>query len=207
VTESLAFVLLLILAAVVILVLIIMYVRLQAQTTDRAHQLTEFRTRAQGFESQLSARTHEFEQLQSQFNNRVQQLFVTWREREIESVREHLAKVVMSEARNAFQKWQMETEANIRADAIKRSSAVVAGQVTEHLIPYMGVFPYNPKDARFLGAPIDLIIFDGMSEGDLRGIIFLEVKTSTSTLSTRERRIRDAVVTGRVTWQELRIGG
>jgi predicted Holliday junction resolvase-like endonuclease len=90
-------------------------------------------------------------------------------------------------------------------DAIRRSSAVVSGKVTEHLAPYIGVFPYNPKDVRFLGAPIDLIVFDGLSEGDLHQIIFLEVKTNTSNLSTRERRIRDVVVARQVAWRELRV--
>lgn len=114
-------------------------------------------------------------------------------------------KLAQDDARNALNRWQRETEERIRADAIKRSTAVVAGQVTEHLIPHMGLFPYNPKDARFLGAPVDLIVFEGMSEGDVRQVIFLEVKTNSSTLSTRERRIRDAIVEGRVAWQELRI--
>jgi predicted Holliday junction resolvase-like endonuclease len=134
-------------------------------------------------------------------------MFTSWRDRELEAVREQLKKAVFEEARNAFQSWQMETEANIRADAIRRSSAVVSGKVTEHLTPYIGAFPYNPQDVRFLGAPIDLIVFDGLSEGDLRGIIFLEVKTNTSNLSTRERKIRDAIQARKVAWQEFRVGG
>jgi predicted Holliday junction resolvase-like endonuclease len=88
--------------------------------------------------------------------NLAQRQFTAWRDREIQDIREQLHKSIMEQARGAFQQWQMETEAYIRADAIKRSSAVVSGKVTEHLMPYMGILPYNPKDARFLGAPIDL---------------------------------------------------
>lgn len=95
----------------------------------------------------------------------------------------------------------------IRADAVRRSSAVVSGKVTEHLAPYMAAFPYDPKDARFLGTPVDLIVFDGMSEDSLREIVFLEIKSGSSTLSTRERRIRDAVMERRVAWREFRVGG
>ena len=95
----------------------------------------------------------------------------------------------------------------IRADAVRRSSAVVSGKVTEHLAPYMAAFPYDPKDARFLGTPVDLIVFDGMSEDSLREIVFLEIKSGSATLSTRERRIRDAVLARRVVWREFRVGG
>lgn len=98
-------------------------------------------------------------------------------------------------------------ETAIRADAVRRSSAVVSGKVTEHLAPYMAAFPYDPKDARFLGTPVDLIVFDGMSEDSLREIVFLEIKSGSATLSTRERRIRDAVMARRVAWKEFRVGG
>lgn len=98
-------------------------------------------------------------------------------------------------------------EGEIRADAVRRSSAVVSGKVTEHLAPYMAAFPYDPKDARFLGTPVDLIVFDGMSEDSLREIVFLEIKSGSATLSTRERRIRDAVLARRVVWREFRVGG
>lgn len=199
-SQALVFTFLLTLALLAIVVLIVRCIRLEAQIGRRSDALERVQT-------QLTDSTHAFQDLQAHFNNQLQQAFTTWRDRELESVREQLKRAVFEEARNAFQAWQMETEANIRADAIKRSSAVVSGKVTEHLTPYIGTFPYNPQDVRFLGAPIDLIVFDGLSEGDLRGIIFLEVKTNTSNLSTRERRIRDAIQARRVAWQEFRVGG
>ena len=176
---SIVLVLLLAVAVVVLLVIVVKYVQLHAQLN----------------------------QLQAQLNDRAQQQFAAWRDRELDAVRAQLRQAAQFEARTALERWQMETEANIRTDAIRRSSSVVSGKVTEHLAPYLGLFPYNPKDVRFLGAPIDLIVFDGMNEDDLREIIFLEVKTNTGSLSTRERRIRDAVLARRVAWRELRIGG
>jgi len=98
-------------------------------------------------------------------------------------------------------------EGEIRADAVKRSSAVVTGKVTEHLAPYMAEFPYDPRDARFLGTPVDLVVFDGMSEDALRQIVFLEIKSRDGALSARERRIREAVLEGRVAWKEFRVKG
>jgi predicted Holliday junction resolvase-like endonuclease len=94
----------------------------------------------------------------------------------------------------------------LRLDAVQRSQAVTAGKVYEQLVPYLPDFPFNPKDVRFLGTPVDLVVFDGLSEGAVRRIVFVEVKTSTSDLSTRERRVRDAVYARRVEWSELRAG-
>ena len=51
------------------------------------------------------------------------------------------------------------------------------------------------------------MVFDGLDEGEVRRIVFVEVKTGGATLSTRERRIRDAIRSGAVEWRELRLGG
>ena len=91
-----------------------------------------------------------------------------------------------------------------RKDAVLRSRAVIAGQVVEQLTPYLPSFPYNPKDARFLGSPVDLVVFDGLDEGALRRVVFVEVKTSGAKLTPRERAVREAVQGGQVEWLELR---
>src|SRR5438552_1901592 len=145
-------------------------------------------------------------QLQSQLNQRVQLQVDAWRSRELDAARSQLRQMAQAEAGVALERWRIEQEVIIRADAIRRSSAVVSGKVTEHLAPYMVTFPYNPKDARFLGTPVDLIVFDGMNEDALREIIFLEVKSRSSSLTARERQIRDAVVARRVVWKEFRVG-
>lgn len=130
----------------------------------------------------------------------------SWKERELEEIRAQLWRTAQSQADAWLERWRVEAEGEIRADAVRRSSAVVSGKVSEHLAPYMDAFPYNPKDARFLGTPVDLLVFDGLSEDDLREIVFLEIKSGGSTLTTRERRVRDAVLTRRVSWKEFRVG-
>lgn len=75
----------------------------------------------------------------------------------------------------------------------------------EQLLPILPDFPFHPRDARFLGAPVDLVIFDGLDAGQLQRIVFVEVKTGGSGLSKRERQVRDVVQAGRVTWQEIRV--
>ncbi len=108
-------------------------------------------------------------------------------------------------AQNAFEQWKDAHEERIRQDAIDRSRAVIAGQVTEHLVPYLPGFRFNPKDARFIGSPVDIVVFDGLDEGaEDVSVVFLEIKTGGATLSGRERRIREAIRAGRVGWEEIR---
>jgi predicted Holliday junction resolvase-like endonuclease len=104
-----------------------------------------------------------------------------------------------------FLVWKARYTAIIREDAVQRSQAITAGKVHEQLIPYLPAFPYNPKDVRFLGSPIDLVVFDGLAEGRLRRIVFVEVKTGGSGLTSRERFVRDVVQAGDVEWAELRV--
>lgn len=104
-------------------------------------------------------------------------------------VQEHLAKA----------------EKHLRADAIKKSTAVVKGKVAEQLVPFGTEFGYNPRNARFLGSPIDLLVFAGLTEGELDKVVFIEVKTGKSRLSRRERQLRDVIDAGEVYWEELRV--
>ena len=106
----------------------------------------------------------------------------------------------------AFIVWRAKHAGAIRADAVARSLAVTVGKVSEQLVPYLPGFGYNPKDARFLGSPVDFVVFDGLDAGALRRVVFLEVKTGAAALSTRERQIRDAIESGRISWDELRVG-
>lgn len=104
-----------------------------------------------------------------------------------------------------FERWKTEYTKAVRRDAVLRSQAATVGKVSEQLVPYFPQFQWNPKDARFLGSPLDLIIFDGLSEGCVERIVFVEVKTGSSSLSSRERLVREAVMQRRVEWREMQL--
>jgi len=93
---------------------------------------------------------------------------------------------------------------NTRKNAVLQSRAVSRGQMYEQLVPYLPEFQFNPKDAQFLGRPVDFVVFDGLDDGDLRRIVFVEVKTGASKLTPRERLVRDAIRDGRVEWTQIR---
>lgn len=94
-----------------------------------------------------------------------------------------------------------------RADSVSRSQSVVSGKALEVLAPLLPGFEFNPRDARFLGSPVDLVVFDGLTDGTVRSVCFVEVKSGRASLTARERTVRDAVADGRVSWHVLRLPG
>jgi predicted Holliday junction resolvase-like endonuclease len=103
--------------------------------------------------------------------------------------------------------WKWRYTRAVRRDAVLRSEAVTTGKISEQLLPFFPEFRFNPRDARFLGAPVDFVVFDGLAEGAVRRVVFVEVKTGGGRLSARERLVREAVEAGRVGWLELHAGG
>ena len=111
-----------------------------------------------------------------------------------------------------FRQTWAEQESSIRKDAADRSRYVLKGKIAEHMIPMVPeVFKHNPSDARFIGAPIDYLIFDGYTEvkdGDSTKqitVILADIKTGDASLNRTERRIKEAVEQGRVRWETIRI--
>ncbi len=93
-----------------------------------------------------------------------------------------------------------------RKHAIAQSRAVLSGQVSEQWLPFFPDFPFNPSEARFLGAPVDMVVFDGLDQTDGPvQLYFLEIKTAKSALTQRQKRIREAIQAGRVHWKEIRL--
>jgi predicted Holliday junction resolvase-like endonuclease len=96
-------------------------------------------------------------------------------------------------------------EAQIRKEAIKKSRSVLEGKFKEQLAPLLPEFRYSPTDARFLGSPIDFIIFDGLCENGLGEVVFIEVKTGKSQLSERERMLKEVIDAKKVRYEILRL--
>ena len=56
-----------------------------------------------------------------------------------------------------------EAEDRIREEALRRGRATLKGRVAEQVVPFLEEFRYNPSNAKFIGSPIDYVIFDGLS--------------------------------------------
>ncbi|RLG21474.1 hypothetical protein DRN74_02800 [Candidatus Micrarchaeota archaeon] len=105
-----------------------------------------------------------------------------------------------------FALWLKRYEKEVREEAVKKSRAVLGGKFAEQMAAYLPGFDYDPTEARFIGSPIDFVVFDGLAKGDLKKIVFVEVKTGSSSLSARENAVKNAVKNKRVEWKEMRIG-
>lgn len=86
-----------------------------------------------------------------------------------------------------------------RLASLKQSQATRHGQTLEQFAPLLEGWPWDPKGFRFLGAPVDGVQFTD------DGVVFVEIKTGRSTLNAVQRRIREQVEAGRVSWREIRL--
>jgi predicted Holliday junction resolvase-like endonuclease len=101
--------------------------------------------------------------------------------------------------------WKKIEEEKIRRDAIERSARTLSGKTLEKLVPFLDKFPYDPHDIRWLGDPIDFVIFDGYSTGDPEKIVLCEVKSGDSTLSKNQKKIKEIVENKKIKWEEIKI--
>jgi len=97
--------------------------------------------------------------------------------------------------------WQKEKEL-AQKQAINQSRAVLGGKFTEQMAPYLPEFKYDPTEARFLGSPIDMVVFPGLSSGNPKEIVIMEIKSGDRCqLTPTERKIQQLVENGMVRWE------
>ena len=88
-------------------------------------------------------------------------------------------------------------------DAEQKAINIGLGTIVEDVLPAYQKFPFNICDCRGLFEPIDTIVFNGLIQGTVDHITFMEVKYGTSQLKTHQRRIRDAVREKRVEFEVI----
>lgn len=86
-----------------------------------------------------------------------------------------------------------------KAVSQRQSTAARHGQIYEQYFPMLKDYPYESKDFRFLGSPVDGVQFTE------DGIILVEFKSGTSRLSKKQRHIRKLVEEGKVRFEEYRL--
>ncbi len=107
-------------------------------------------------------------------------------------------------------RFMKESISRERDDAVQRSRSTLKGKIGEQMSPLFPEFysKYEPADARFLGSPIDYIIFKNMGKfskdkKELIEVILLDVKIGSSTLSPLQNAIKRAVRDGRIAFDVL----
>lgn len=92
-----------------------------------------------------------------------------------------------------------------RKNAVERSKHVLIWQVNEKIAPILPGFPYNYKDLVFIWKGIDYIVFNWLSSGYLKDIVFLEIKSWVSSLNRNETMIKNCIESKKISYDVLRI--
>lgn len=99
-----------------------------------------------------------------------------------------------------------------RKQSVKQSRSTLKGQMAEQMAPMLPGFDYVPADSKFLGDPIDYVIFNGLTNArdgdgsfDDLEVVLIDVKYGKSQLNSAQRAIAQAVEAGRVRFEVVRI--
>jgi predicted Holliday junction resolvase-like endonuclease len=135
-----------------------------------------------------------------------------------------LTTLILSHSRNGrikaeYERYIAELElehqqalAQAQKRSVNTSRAVLKGKMAEQLAPIMPQFEYLPSDAKFLGDPVDYVVFDGYT--DLRDgegrvedieIVLIDIKSGGARLTKGQVAIAQAIQAGRVRFETVRI--
>lgn len=106
----------------------------------------------------------------------------------------------------ADQKWHMQMK-KIRKDIADSSRSIIRGQVSEQMAPYLPGFPFDPASCKFLGSPVDFVVFHKLDDPSQRAVVLVEVKTGSAGLNENEKLVKEAINAGRVYYYEYRFDG
>lgn len=81
----------------------------------------------------------------------------------------------------------------------RKSSEVRLGKIGENLAPFLNGWPWKARQFRFLGNPVDGIQFNDDE------IIFVEIKTGKARLSKSQKKAKELVKQGKVSFVTFRI--
>jgi len=130
-----------------------------------------------------------------------------------------LSESILFDGTKAFPEEALEIQKNLeeslitREDTLKKriklatktaqitTKAVNIGKNLEKVLTTMKDFKWPAPDSKFLGDPIDLIIFNGLSRNKVESINFVEVKSGNARLNDHQKSIRDAIAEQKVSYK------
>jgi predicted Holliday junction resolvase-like endonuclease len=101
--------------------------------------------------------------------------------------------------------WRKSESQKIRDDALSKQKQVRTGYTSEHFAPF-AIPDWEAQDYFRVGGSIDYLVVlgaDAVRDGrakEVDKIVLLDIKTGGADLNTVQRRIRDAVVAGKVSF-------
>jgi len=105
-----------------------------------------------------------------------------------------------------FKEWQSENEFDIRRTAIRQMSSHIVDNISKELSIVKNNFAFNPKDIKFTGRFIDLIIFDGAADEELVNIYFIDIqRPGIASKHNFKPKVSNAIKKGNVSFQEINL--
>jgi predicted Holliday junction resolvase-like endonuclease len=124
-------------------------------------------------------------------------------------------RLVDREARRSLERWLGGDHRRAVRREVDRQRGAVKEQVGLELASQLAAFPFEPADAKFLGHPAHLVVFDGYTDvkdrrqAGLRGVVFVTVappgRAGGSELDDAAL-IEECLGGGRIRWATLRAG-
>ncbi|PVZ89481.1 endonuclease [Serratia sp. S1B] len=116
--------------------------------------------------------------------------------------------VQISELKRKHQKELRLTQSR----SVNSSRAILKGRMAEQFAPIFPEFEYLPSDAKFLGDPVDYIVFNGYNafrDGDGRAdeieVVLIDIKSGNARLTKGQQAIADAIRKGRIRFETIRV--
>jgi predicted Holliday junction resolvase-like endonuclease len=100
-----------------------------------------------------------------------------------------------------FKEWLSENEFDIRRTAIHQMNSYILDNISKELSIVKNNFAFNPKDIKFTGRFIDLIIFDGAADEEVVNIYFIDVqRPGISSKMNFKTKVANAIKNGSVSF-------
>jgi predicted Holliday junction resolvase-like endonuclease len=119
-------------------------------------------------------------------------------------MKEQIANYEKSRSDSFLKAWQTENEVNIRRQAIASQTRQITSEIAKETKLLNETFSYNPRDIKFIGKYIDLIVFDGAADEEEVSIYFLEItKANNGSTSEYKNKVWSAINKRRFNWKEI----
>ncbi len=175
----------------------------QMQLSKMREQQSQMETT---YRTQKAESSQQYERQLSKMREQQGQMEMNFRTQQAELTKKY--EIQLSQEREQ----QQEQIQLARKDSVNRSRSVLKGKVAEQMAPILPGFDYSPSDARFVGDPIDYLIFSGYTavkddkeSGDHLEVVIADIKRGKSSLSKSQRAIARAVEAGRVRFEVMRV--
>ena len=137
-------------------------------------------------------------------NKIIQKEFQRQLDNRFNSVKNEIASYEKSRSDAFLKDWQTENEVNIRRQAIALHTRQITSEIAKETKLLNESFSYNPRDIKFIGKFIDLIVFDGAADEEEVSIYFLEItKANNGSTSEYKNKVWAAINKRKFNWKEI----